>query len=125
MQDGGEAAFRLIDEVQAGAEAARAALPDLAGDVWAAAEALRDATESMVKAEMNDRFAGAVPYLRAFALVLGGHFHLRAAVAAGGKRAALAHVAIKRILPAYAAALAEAREGAESLYALSPEDLAA
>jgi acyl-CoA dehydrogenase len=125
MQDGGEAAFRLIDEVQAGAEAARAALPDLAGDVWAAAEALRDATDAMVKAAMNDRFAGAVPYLRAFALVLGGHFHLRAALAEGGKRAALAHVAIKRILPAYAAALAEAREGADSLYALSPEDLAA
>ncbi len=125
MQDGGEAALRLIDEVQAGAEAARTVLPDLAGDVWSAAEALRDATDAMVKSDMNDRFAGAVPYLRAFALVLGGHFHLRAALAGGGKRAALAHVAIKRILPAYAAALAEALDGADSLYALSPEDLAA
>ncbi len=38
LADGGEAAFRLLDEVEAGAEAARAQLPDLAGDVWAAAE---------------------------------------------------------------------------------------
>ena len=45
MMDGGEAAFRLLDEVQAGAEAARATLPDLAGDVWNAAEALRETTE--------------------------------------------------------------------------------
>lgn len=125
MQDGGEAAFRLIDEIQTGAEAARASLPNLAGDVWAAAESLRDATEGLVKAGMNDRFAGAVPYLRAFALVLGGHFHLRAALAGDQKRTALARIAIKRILPAHAAALAEAREGADTLYALSPEDLAA
>lgn len=127
MMDGGEAAFRLIDEVESSAEAARSLLPDLAGDVWAAAEALRDATEGLIKAEMNDRFAGAVPYLRAFALVLGGHFHLKAALAEGGagKRTALARVAIRRVMPAYAAALAEAREGAAGLYALSPDDLAA
>ena len=125
MQDGGEATFRLIDEIQTGAEAGRATLPDLAGDVWAAAESLRDATEGLVKADMNDRFAGAVPYLRAFALVLGGHFHLRAALAGDEKRAALARIAIKRLMPAHAAALSEAREGAGTLYALSAEDLAA
>ena len=84
MMDDGEAAFRLIDEVQAGAEAARAALPALATRVWDAAEALREATEALVAQEMNDRFAGAVPYLRAFARVLSGHVHLASAVAEGG-----------------------------------------
>jgi acyl-CoA dehydrogenase len=125
MADGGEAAFRLIDEVQAGAEAARAGLPDLAGDVWAAAEALRDATEALVAKGMNDRFAGAVPYLRAFARVLGGDAHLRAAVAGGRARTALARVSIRRLMPEYAALLAQVREGADDLYALSPEDLGA
>ncbi len=124
MMDGGEAAFRLIDEVERAAHAARATMPDLAGDVWTAAEALREATESLVAQEMNDRFAGAVPYLRAFARVLGGHFHLKAAMADGGRKP-LAAVAIKRLLPEHAALLAQVREGAGGLYALSAEDLAA
>jgi acyl-CoA dehydrogenase len=124
MQDNGDAAFRLIDEVQRGAEAARATLPDLAGDVWQASEALREATEAMVALPMNDRFAGAVPYLRAFARVLGGHAHLKAAVA-DPDRTALARVMIRRILPEHAALLVQSREGAEGLYAIRPEDLAA
>ncbi|MGQ0563987.1 MAG: acyl-CoA dehydrogenase [Gemmobacter sp.] len=124
MADGGEAAFRLIDEVQAGAEAARAAMPDLATPVWKAAEALREATEAMVATGMNDRFAGAVPYLRAFARVLSGHVHLRSAMADPARRA-LAGVAILRLLPEHAALLAQVREGAAGLYALTDADLAA
>ncbi|MES2665449.1 MAG: acyl-CoA dehydrogenase [Pseudomonadota bacterium] len=123
MMDGGEAAFRLIDEVEKAAHAARATMPDLAGAVWTAAEALREATESLVAQGMNDRFAGAVPYLRAFARVLGGHFHLKAAMADEGRKA-LAAVAIRRLLPEHAALLAQVREGAAGLYALSAEDLA-
>jgi alkylation response protein AidB-like acyl-CoA dehydrogenase len=125
MADGGTAAMSLIDEVQAGAEAARATHPDLAGDVWQAAEALRDATDTLLRQTMTDRFAGAAPYLRAFALVLGADAHLRAAQATGGARSALARVAIRRLLPEHTALLAEAREGADQLFALSPEDLAA
>ena len=126
MADGGDAAFRLLEEVEAGAEAARAALPQLAGDVWSAAETLRETTEWMVGQGMQDRFAGAVPYLRAFARVLGAHFHLRVAMAEGGTgpRTALARVHIRRLLPQYAAHLAEAREGAEGIFALTPEALA-
>ncbi|MEI2808300.1 acyl-CoA dehydrogenase [Albidovulum sp.] len=126
LADGGEAAFRLLEEIEAGAEAARAALPDLAGAVWSAAETLREGTEAMLARAMPDRFAGAAPYLRAFARVLGAHCHLRAAVAEGGPgpRTALARVHIERILPYYAACLAEAKEGASGLFALSPEALA-
>jgi alkylation response protein AidB-like acyl-CoA dehydrogenase len=124
LSDDGEAAFRLIEEVQQGAETARRAVPDLAGDVWTAAEALRDATEGMLAKPMNDRFAGAMPYLRAFARVLGGHMHLKATMADDG-RMPLARVMIRRLLPEHAGLLAEAREGAAGLYAVSPEDLAA
>ena len=131
MADGGEAAFRLIDEVQAGAEAARTALPDLATPVWHAAEALREATEALLAQEMNDRFAGAAAYLRAFARVLSGHVHLTAAMAeaagtgGAGPRTALARVAILRLMPEYLGMLAQMREGAAGLYALSDADLAA
>ena len=124
MMDGGEAALRMIDDVQKGAVLARGALPDLAGDVWDAAEALREATEGLVGLEMNDRFAGAVPYLRAFGRVLGGHFHLMAAMA-DKARLPLARVAIGRLLPEYRALLAQVRVGAGDLYALSDADLSA
>jgi hypothetical protein len=124
MMDGGEAAFRLIDEIEAGAEAARDAFPDLATPLWNAAEALREATEALVAMSGHDRNAGAVPYLRAFARVLGGHCHLRAALADPG-RVDLARFHIRRLLPEHAACLAQVREGAAGIYALSPEALQA
>ncbi|MCU9848280.1 acyl-CoA dehydrogenase [Defluviimonas sp. WL0024] len=125
LADGGEAAFRLLEEIEAGAEAARGDQPDLAGAVWAAAETLREATEWMVGREGADRNAGATAYLEAFARVLGAHYHLKAAMAEGGTgpRAALARFYIGRRLPLYAAHLAAARDGAEAVLALTPEAL--
>jgi len=124
LADGGEAAFRLIDEVQRAAEAARAHLPDLAGELWPASEALRETTEALLALPLNDRFAGAVPYLRGFARVLGGHAHLTAGLAYPA-RLPLARLMIRRLLPEHQALFAAAREGADGLYALTPEDLAA
>jgi len=124
MMDGGETAFRLLQEVEDVAETARATLPDLAGPVWDAAETLREATEWLVAQDPNDRNAGAVAYLRAFARVLGGYYHLKAALAAPGTaRARLARVFVDRILPEHASLLVQARAGAAQLYALSAEDL--
>ena len=105
------------------AEAARGALPDLATPVWDATEALREATEALLAQEMNDRFAGAVPYLAAFARVLGSHYHLKAAMA-DPAREPLARFAIRRLLPEHAALLAQTRDGAAGLYALTPQALA-
>ena len=126
LADGGEAAYRLLEEVETGAEAARGTLPDLAEDVWAAAETLRETTEWMVTCEGQDRFAGAAPYLSAFALVLGAHYHLRAAMAegGGGARTDLARFHIHRLLPHYAAHLDAARDGAGVVMALAPDALA-
>ncbi len=131
LADQGDAAFRLLDEMQADAEAARATHPAMAGEIWAAAESLREATEWMVGQAADQRNAGAVAYLRAFARVLGAQFHLRAARAerrAEGKpgpRTALAEIYQRRLLPQHAAALAEAKAGAADLFALTPGDLAA
>jgi hypothetical protein len=127
MMDGGEAANALLDEIEALAEAARAELPDLAEPAWQASETLREATEWMVaQSDMNMRFAGSVPYLRAFARVLGGYFHLRAALAEGGTgpRSKLARFYILRLLPEHEGLLVHATAGADDLFALTPDDLA-
>ncbi|WP_444454175.1 acyl-CoA dehydrogenase [Rhodobacter capsulatus] len=124
MADDGRAAFRLLQEIEDAAKAAREALPDLAEAVWQAAETLREHTEDMIAQGTQDRFAGAVPYLRAFARVLGAHYHLRAALE-GGAHEKLAAIYIRRLLPQAEAALAAAGAGAVDLFALSPEDLGA
>jgi len=79
---------------------------------------------TLLAQSLPDRFAGAVPYLRAFALVLGAGYHLRAACA-DAARVPLARVAIRRLLPEHAALLAEARAGGDDLAALPDAGLAA
>jgi len=116
LADGGAAAFALIDEIAQAASAVPEPLGDMAQAVGVAARALRDATGALVAMATVDRQAGAVPYLRAFALVLGAHCHLRAAVA-DPARAGLARVAVGRVLPDYAGLLAQVRLGADDLYA--------
>ena len=126
MMDGGDAAFALIDELQSDAEAARGNFEEMAQAVWAAAEALREGTEWLVAQEdLQDRFAGAVPYLKAFARILGGWAHLRSAVEGDAGRKALAAAYVARLLPEHEALLTQMRAGADGLYALSLDDLAA
>ena len=128
LMDGGEAAGRLLDDIEAFAEATREQIPDLAGPVWQATETLRETTEWLVgQSDLNDRFAGAVPYLRAFARVLGGYYQLKAAAAdlTPGTRMALARFYILRLLPEHTGLLIHARAGAEDLYALSVDGFAA
>jgi acyl-CoA dehydrogenase len=75
---------------------------------------------------MNNRFAGAVAYLNAFARVLGAHYHLIAALAdPDGPRAKLARYYITARLPEYAGLLDQAQIGAKDLFALSADELAA
>ena len=127
LMDGGEAAMRLLDEIEAHAEHARTVHPELAEAVWQATETLRETTEWMLaQGDMDNRFAGAVPYLRGFARVLGGHFHLMAAVVEqGSPRETLARFYISRLLPEHASLLQQAQSGADGLYAMNLDDLAA
>ena len=122
LADGGAAVDALIAEIVADATSGQATMPDLGGAVLQAATRLRTATSEMVASEPDDRNAGAVAYLRAFALVLGGHAHLRAALT-DPDRIALARVMILRILPEYRSLLAEAGIGAADLYAVSDDAL--
>ena len=128
LMDGGEAANALLDEMQAKIEAARSKMSDLAEPVWQAIESLREGTEWMLEqSNLNDRFAGAVPFLRAFARVLGGYFHLRASLAEGGNgpKTKLARFYIMSLLPEHQGLLVQARQGAAALYELSTDELLA
>ncbi|MDE4140279.1 MULTISPECIES: acyl-CoA dehydrogenase [Rhodobacterales] len=126
MMDGGEMANRLMDEIEELAERARPTHPNMAEAVWQACESLREATDWLVgQGDLQNRFAGAVPYLRAFARVLGGHFHLMAALAdKGGPREKLARFYIKRMLPEHVGLLQHAQEGIEGAMALTLDELA-
>ncbi len=125
MMDGGDAASSLLDEIETHAESARARNPKMAEAVWQATESLREATEWLVgQDDMNDRFAGAVPYARAFARVLGAHYHLMAGQAdPGGPREKLARFYITRLLPEHVGLLTHAQAGAEGLFDLSIDEL--
>ena len=125
MMDGGEAAFAILDEIEANADVAKASLPELAKAVWNAAETLRETTEWLVEQDMSDRCAASVPYLRAFGRVLGGHAHLAAAMAGDAGRLRLATFYIKRLLPEHASLLAHVREGGADLMAITVDDLLA
>lgn len=119
MMDGGAAAFALLDEL-----AQDCADHSLSQPVLAAINAHRVATKTLLTQDPNDRNAGAVPYLRAFARVIGAALHLRAAKA-DPLRAPLAAFYIQRLLPDCTGLLAQAGLGASGLYALGVDTLRA
>ncbi len=124
MADGGAAAFALMDQI---AGVAALAGDELAGDELGGAlgqanAALRAATQVLLAQDAQDRAAGAVGYVRAFARVLGASLHLKAAMADPARRP-LAAFYIQRLLPDYAALLAQAKVGAKGLYELDADAL--
>ncbi len=122
LADKGEAAQRLIDDICETAENARSALPDLADPVWQAAESLREATEGLIARPAADRGGAAAAYLRAFARVLGGQAHLKAALADPARRP-LAAFYIRRLLPEHAGLVAQVRDAATTVTDLSLANL--
>ncbi|MEL7301047.1 MAG: acyl-CoA dehydrogenase [Pseudomonadota bacterium] len=126
MMDGGEAASALFEEIESHAEEAKARFPELAKAVWHACETLSETTDWLVaQGDLNDRFAGAVPYMLGFARVLGAHFHLKAAMAGDETRVKMARFYIERLLPQHLGHFVHAKAGAEGIYALTADELAA
>ncbi|MGB1751528.1 MAG: acyl-CoA dehydrogenase, partial [Paracoccaceae bacterium] len=127
LMDGGTAVRALLDEISETVTGLQKSHPDLSTALLVALEKLRKTTEWMLsQKDMADRFAGAVPYLRGFARVLGGYYHLCAAAheKGDGARTKLATFYIHSLLPEYSGLLAQAMQGADDLYALDLEELA-
>ena len=108
LSDGGAAAHALLAEIEVSAKNS----PEL----QAAHDALLGATNWLLTAEMNDRAAGAQPYLRAFALTLGGHYAVKAA-AANPSRQPLTNFHLRQLMSTVPGLCAMACEGAAPLYA--------
>jgi hypothetical protein len=133
LSDGGEIARGLMAEIRrACSEADRsddAVLAPLGKALSDAAAGLAAATDWMLAADgINDRYAGSADYLRAWALVLGGGYLLKGALAAKGeeraRRTALAAYYMGRELPVAAAHARAAEGGADALYRLGARELA-
>jgi len=126
LADGGEALRAMLAEIGRTVRDAQATHPDLASGLADAARALEWASQVLLGAgDMNDRFAGATPFLRAFGLTLGGHYLLKAAIAGDPARVALARFAIRQLLPEVTALCAAASEPAADLYALDADAMRA
>ncbi|TYO90755.1 acyl-CoA dehydrogenase [Oceanicella actignis] len=121
MMDGGAAARALLAELRA--------VDEPSGRLGRAVDALARATDWMLDNQPNDRFAGAVPYLRMWGLTLGAAALVKGAAAASGddarRRAALADWFLRAELSAVPGLAEAACTGAAPLYALSADDLAA
>ena len=118
LMDGGAAVSALLDEV-AMVEGAFAAA------IRTQAQALRETTAELLARDTEARFGGAVPYLMAFARVLGAHYHARAAAGGDPARTALARFHVARLLPEASALMAQARCGSDGLFDLPAEELVA
>lgn len=116
LKDGGKAAFALIAEIGLTAAMAEDRHPGLAAFLHAAENSLTAATHWMLNAQTNARFAGAAPYLRAFALTLGGHYLLKGAMA-DETRLPLANFFIRQLMQMVDPLCSAAREGDTPLYA--------
>ena len=122
--DSGEI-VRLLDEFELELMEAEPQAGELVRAARHALEETRRATEWMAgKTDMSGRVAGSEAYLRAFALLIGSIFHIRAhlAVDGVGRRAHLARVFIGRLLPACGWHCREAMLGSDDLFALADND---
>jgi len=113
LADGGQAARSMLAEIQATAGGADE-YPDLSQTLRGAAATLTEATEWMLAApEINDRFAGASPYLKAWGITLGGHYLLKGVLAdPSEERLAMARFYLHQVLPRAVADCAAAIQGA-------------
>ena len=128
LMDGGDAALALITEMQEFVNQHSHHAPSLSKVLLSAFEMLHETTLWLVsQKDINDRFAGASAYLRAYARVLGGYCHYRAFVIEGGDgaRSKLARFYLNFLLPEHIGLLMQASQGASDLYALSEEEFVA
>ena len=131
LMDGGAAAAALFDEMDETAAACAGAgegLAEVGAHLCEARDACRRVTDRFLAAEdLNDRFAGAVAWLRMLALTLGAHYLARAALTAradgpsaadAAEREVAARVFAARFAPQAAALAPAAMQGAAVLYEL-------
>ena len=79
LADGGAAARALLAEVAETVDTATADHPQMAKDLRRSHDVLKKTLEELLQRDRKDRLPGATAFLRAFAMVLGGHYFVKAA----------------------------------------------
>ncbi|MEM1277463.1 MAG: acyl-CoA dehydrogenase [Pseudomonadota bacterium] len=131
LMDGGAAAravFAEIGQTATECSAAGGAIAEIGASLGEALNACVRATDHYLAApDLNDRFAGSVPYLRMLALTLGTHYLAKAALAApdDNMRSVMAQFFATQFAPQAVSLEPAATQGAELLYALDEEQLSA
>ena len=125
MIDEGEAAFSKIQEIEDFIMELPSVFNNMATELKTSLRELRSTTEWLLTQPMNDRFSGAVNYLRFFARVLGGYYHLKAANAERDSnfRGKLANVYFTRLLPECQGLSVTIRKGSDDIFSLTNEEL--
>ena len=126
LMDGGESAINLITEIQELITSDCSNITGFNQELKSAADTLTNATQWMINCkDLNERFAGATSYLEAFALVLGGYYHLKGALAddQSNKQVKLAKFYLSHVLPGVSQLCKTATVGSDAIYGLSVEEL--
>ena len=128
LADGGEEAATISDEIKSAIRMADSlGRSEMAKNLQRADARVSEALRWMLdRRDMDDRFAGATSFMRAFAILLGGKFHLLASLGERrlGPRTALAEFYLGRVLPEVYGHCDAAMEGAAKLRRVTPETLA-
>jgi 3-(methylthio)propanoyl-CoA dehydrogenase len=136
--DGGAFVKTFLEEVATTAEELPASLGTIASNLRDGVQQLQELTDWITahRDAPNDVFAGATPYLRVFATVVGGWLLAKGAAAAQAAidagegddflaaKVVTARFYAEQLLPQVAGLAGAVTAGADDLYALSPEQLA-
>ena len=121
LSDGGRAAEELLSELRVNSEDIGRNDREMGEMLLSAVSRMRSTTIVMSSnGDLNNRFANASSYLRAFALLLGASFHSAALGEAPGakSRAVAARIFIRRNLPEVHRLCELAEQGDEELYSI-------
>ena len=114
----GDVAYSILQEIKENEEAIKCIKPKVAHSIENARVSLNKAIDWMISQnDLNDRYSGADPFLRAFALMLGGNYMLKTLLITEQEdKNELAHFYIKNLLPFCSIESSISTLGANNLY---------
>jgi len=115
----GDVAYSILQEIEENEEAIKYTQPKVAHSIENARVSLNKAIDWMISQnDLNDRYSGADPFLRAFALMLGANYMVKTLLITEKEdKNELAHFYIKNLLPFCSIESSISTLGSDNLYA--------
>ncbi len=114
----GDVAYSILEEVKKNEEAIVSKHPEVAKKIKHARISLKKALDWMIsKNDLNDRYSGADPFLRAFALIIGANYMIKTLLITDqDEKIELAYFFLKNLLPFCSIESSISMLGADNLY---------